>query len=260
MRNSESKDEILKEISELAGTTYYPTVRGGTVVKEFFEDMAHVFEVEDSGNKIDILKKCVNTVGHPWRPEYDSSHTASGGGGTITVKGLIAVRNALIDKLSLEHVYQEAEIKYLGYVPAPEIYNHVGDFAPGQIDPDLLGDGYERHNKTQNNLAHFLTENGCLVSSPHNDQPRFDILWTSHDLAFVGEVKSTNESNVESQLRTALGQVLRYKSQLASLGINAQAVIILDNPLNDGSWELVLAENGVGLITGPDLKQASLYV
>jgi len=257
-RHSENKDDVLREISELTGTPFFPTARGGTVTREFVDEIAHFFGVDNSGNKLEILSACLGAVGLPWRPQYDSSRSNSGGGGTITFYGLIALRNAAIDFISgnehLETSVPIAEISgaLVDYVPASEFYPHEGEFEPGQIDPDLLGDGFERHNKTQNSLAQYLGLKGVRVFSPKAGEPKYDLFWIGESGSYVCEVKSITEENEESQMRKAVGQVLRYQSQLIVLGKQCAPVIVTDRRLSDDSWEHVCQMNGISLGYGPD--------
>jgi hypothetical protein len=256
----ETKNEILEEISLLTGKPFRETVAGGTILKSFFDDMADVFKVSNSGPKPEVLRRCVESVGHKWLSDFDSTDSESKGGGTITTLGLMAVRDAVIDLLAMDLENVESGVVRMpskDYEFAPEAYAHEGEFKPGQIDPDLLGDGFERHNKTQNLLAKTLLELGLDVSGPTVEQPKFDILWSSSSKIYVGEVKSLTESNIESQLRTALGQVLRYRSQLSVLGIACEPVVIVDREVDDKSWWKVFDDSGVGFLVAPNF--AGLY-
>jgi len=260
MSNRESKDVVLREIADLTGTPYFPTARGGTVTREFVDEMARLFGVSNDGNKTEVLMSCLAVVGLPWRPQFDSTRSLSGGGGTITQYGLIAIRNAVIDLMSHVEPHEDVDLAVDssfayglgGYIQAPEIYNHEGDFAPGQIDPDALGDGFERHNRTQNMLANFLQAHGATVLSPQVHDPKFDLFWVGNQGAFVCEVKSITHENEESQLRKAVGQVLRYQAQLHALGRSCKAVVVTDTAFVDESWNLVFMNNEMFQGCGPD--------
>jgi hypothetical protein len=260
MRQTDSKDEILMEISSIAGTPFRPTVRGGTVTRAFVDDMASLFNVDAMGsNKTEVLAACLTSVGLPWRSQFDSTRSNSGGGGTITYYGLLAIRNAVIDLLSSETNYRDDEglivVKLesgiVSYVIAPEIYNHEGDFAPGKIDPDILGDGYVRHNKTQNRLAEYLSSRQCQVRSAKVHEPKFDLFWTGRSGSYVCEIKSLTTENQESQVRKAIGQVLRYQSQLRAMGISCSPVVVTDIEVTDPTWIAVFQENGMHLSSAP---------
>lgn len=257
-RESESKDEVLLEISQLSSTSYYPTARGGTVTRAFVDEMAKFFGVAATGDKTSVLAACLESVGLPWRSQFDSRGSRSGGGGTITWYGLIAIRNAVIDSLS--RATSEDDSGYLltsfgselsKYLKVSEFYNHEGKFEPGEIDADLLSDGFERHNKSQNLLADLLEKNGASVFMSHGGLPKFDLLWTSERGSFVCEVKSVTSENEETQLRKAIGQVLRYQCQLETAGIPCSAVVLTDVLVKDLSWHKVFADNNIHLISGP---------
>ena len=104
-------------------------------------------------------------------------------------------------------------------------------------------------NGTINRLANFLKDENLEVFSSSAGAIKFDILWKQDETYFVGEVKSITNENEESQLRTALGQVLRYKSQLGLAGMECTAVIITDKPVSDMSWFDACQENSVLLIS-----------
>ena len=156
-----TKNSILEEVAMLADTSVFKTVAGSTIPRPFFAEMAELFDVSNEGDASKVLKRCLDSAGISWSPLFDSSQSASGGGGTVTLQGLEAMRDAVLDLVSKESfwvdslgtVSDEFESGIVGYVIAAETYNHEGSFAPGEIDPDKLGDGFERHNRTQNLLA-----------------------------------------------------------------------------------------------------------
>ena len=47
------------------------------------------------GSSIEIARNITDAVGIPWESSFDSTSTPSGGGGTITVSGLLAIRDAV---------------------------------------------------------------------------------------------------------------------------------------------------------------------
>lgn len=254
-----TKNVILEEIAMLADIRIYTTVAGSTIPRAFFTEMAELFHVTNDGDAPKVLKRCLESVGIIWSPLFDASQSASGGGGTVTLQGLETMRDAVVDLVSRESfrndslgtVSEEIESGIVGYLIAPETYNHEGKFEPGEIDPDKLGDGFERHNKTQNLLAEYLVERNCIVSSPASNDPKFDLFWISQNGSYVCEVKSITSENEESQIRKAIGQVLRYQSQLRASGKECFPVVVTDREVSDQTWYSVFGENGLVLSSAP---------
>ena len=256
---SDNKDSVLEEIALLIGAPARKTMRGGTIPRAFLDDVAAVLDVNAGGNKNIVFQRCVNHLGLIWQPHWDSRDSPSGGGGTITTAGLEALRDALIDLLnhqdfssdSLGTFSSKLEDSIIDYAFASEEYNHDGEFAPSEIDPDKLRDGFERHNKTQNMLARHLTEYHYGVFSPGPNDPKFDLFWVGKKGAYVCEVKSITDENEESQLRKAIGQVLRYQSQLRASGKECNPVVVTDREVSDQTWYSVFRENGMILSSAP---------
>jgi len=263
---SDNKDSVLEEIALLIGAPVRKTMRGGTVPRAFLDDVASVLNVSAEGNKNVVFQRCVDTLGLKWQPHWDSRDSPSGGGGTITTVGLEALRDALIDFSNHEDFSSGSigvfaptlENTIAGYILAPEKYNHEGEFAPSEIDPDKIEDGFERHNKAQNMLAEFLDDKDCRVSSPSTTDPKFDLHWSGSNGSYVCEVKSITDENEESQLRKAIGQVLRYQSQLRASGKECFPVVVTDREVSDQSWYSVFSENGMTLSSAPKFNGIEL--
>jgi hypothetical protein len=124
-----------------------------------------------------------------------------------------------------------------------EPYRQATETAPDERipdaggDPDASGRGWVEHNRTQNELARIVAAHGWLPRSPAPGEPRFDLAWTREPTVWVAEVKSVTPGNEERQLRTAMGQVLRYRQRLTAAGHDVQAAIITSRPPADASWE-----------------------
>lgn len=120
--------------------------------------------------------------------------------------------------------------------------------APAAGDPDASGAGWVEHNKTQNQIARIVAARGWVPRSPRGEEPRFDLAWVREQTIWVAEVKSITGTNEERQLRTAIGQVLRYRQKLAASGHDVQPVIITSRPPYDSSWDELCQWEGIVLI------------
>jgi hypothetical protein len=77
-----------------------------------------------------------------------------------------------------------------------------------------------------------------------DNEPNFDIAWTSGKKVFVAEVKSVTDANEEKQLRLGLGQVLRYSHQLGKNG-RVYPVLVVERRPTDSSWAQLCSQLGV---------------
>lgn len=131
------------------------------------------------------------------------------------------------------------------YQEADERPLNIERNAPPSKDPDSLGRGLAAHNKTQNFIAQVVSKLGWLPRSPISGEPEFDVAWKAKDTLYVCEVKSLSSSNEERQLRLAIGQVIRYRQKLNSLGHEpVMAVLATEVQPTDTSWaDLCDSEN-----------------
>jgi hypothetical protein len=126
---------------------------------------------------------------------------------------------------------------------------------PFSVDPTIIERGLRGHADTQNALATALRTAGLEPRSPAPAEPNFDLAWFSEETVFVAEVKSITRRNEEEQLRLGLGQVLRYRQTLTSLGHpNVTAVLVPERSPQDGSWRDLCAELGVILLSGDEVN------
>ena len=84
------------------------------------------------------------------------------------------------------------------------------------------------------------------------DEPQFDLAWEAGDVTWVAEVKSVTPQNEERQLRTALGQVLRYRQLLEGEGRTVRAMIAAELKPSDPSWVDLCSREEVALVWAPD--------
>jgi hypothetical protein len=129
---------------------------------------------------------------------------------------------------------------------------------PFEVDPDERDRSTRAHNRTQNSLADILVRSGRDPRSPVG-QPDFDLAWDEDEnTTVVVEVKSVTAANAERQLRLGLGQVLRYRHQLASAGKVVRAVLALSDAPSDADWLDLCTGHDVGLIWLPDVPSDPL--
>jgi hypothetical protein len=111
--------------------------------------------------------------------------------------------------------------------------------------------GKKGHVDTQEALAAFLRAQGLVPRSPTTNEPDFDLAWMVGDTAFVAEVKSTTDDNMDHQLRLGLGQVLWYWHKLYGNHARVVAVLVPEKrPDDDKEWLELCEKLGV-LIAWP---------
>lgn len=123
-------------------------------------------------------------------------------------------------------------------------------------DPDSYGRGLMAHNKTQNKIASIVLCLGWAARSPKLDEPEYDIAWKINETLYVCEVKSLTDKNEEKQLRLAIGQVIRYRQKLNSVGHEpVRAVIATEKVPNDKSWFDLCEQENIILISPSDATE-----
>lgn len=132
---------------------------------------------------------------------------------------------------------------------------------PFPMDPDVIDRGNQGHASTQDALAAFLRENGIEPRSPIVGEPRVDLGWIHDARLWIAEVKSTTDSNEESQLRLGLGQVLRYRHELATkMRQEVVAVLAAEREPADESWLALCDSLGVILVSPSSFHRLGLLV
>ncbi len=99
-----TKQELVNQISVMAlNSKKYPLSNGSSIPKIFFQDLENRFSIPVSNGMESKAATFCDYFGVQWNSECDSSETPSGGGGTVTKRGLevllIAVTRALSKEL-----------------------------------------------------------------------------------------------------------------------------------------------------------------
>lgn len=137
---------------------------------------------------------------------------------------------------------------------APTVSESVDRRREVEVDVEVVERGLRGHVDTETALAAALQAHGITPLSPGPGDPNFDIAWRTENGLAVAEIKSITPSNEERQLRLGLGQVLRYRSQLASrTDLPVHALLVPEREPTDPSWTAVCAEVGVQLVPGPQI-------
>lgn len=92
----ETKRDIILEICDLVSIPEYTTTVGSSIPRRFFSELLDTFEIEDDGDSVTACKRLLELGGQVWKNSYASESTPSGGGGTVTLEGLKALRDSVI--------------------------------------------------------------------------------------------------------------------------------------------------------------------
>ncbi len=109
----ETKADIVREICNLVSIPEYTTTSGSSIPRRFFSDLLDTFGITDEGDSVTASKKLFELSNINWELTYASEYTPSGGGGTITLEGLKALRNVvvyLLDDIEASQYEQEQQL------------------------------------------------------------------------------------------------------------------------------------------------------
>ncbi len=84
----ETKQNVFDEICHILAISDLEMGTAGSIPRRFFSALCEEFGFPDSGNAIEVSRRIVVDAGLEWDSAADSSSSPSGGGGTITLKGL----------------------------------------------------------------------------------------------------------------------------------------------------------------------------
>ena len=91
----ETKDDLMAEICDLLAIESYKTTIGSSVPRRFFSDLLDYFDLPDDGDAVTACKTLISNANLNWEKEFSSEASPSGGGGTVTLSGLKALRNSI---------------------------------------------------------------------------------------------------------------------------------------------------------------------
>jgi hypothetical protein len=134
---------------------------------------------------------------------------------------------------------------------------YAGPIAMGEFPNDQATNGAAHeasraeHHRVCARVLSYLTSQGVDAGQGLCDVP-VDLAWRDRaGKLLIAEVKSCADGNDLHQLRLGLGQVLEYRTRLASIGVDVEAVLITNRVL-DTLWYDVCDDAGVILVDVDD--------
>lgn len=99
------KNEVVDEIASMLGMPPVGETKGSTGYKDALAEAVRRFGVPlpRGGSKPAMAEAIAQHAGLAWDPRYDSRHTPSGGGSTVTTEGWEVVRDAISILLQQSH-------------------------------------------------------------------------------------------------------------------------------------------------------------
>ncbi len=90
----ETKQDVLNDICDILEMRRMTVSLGSSLPSTVFAEAARQAGVA-SGSMPEVCERIVHRAGHRWSPAYDSRGSMSGGGSTVTLEGIQAMREAL---------------------------------------------------------------------------------------------------------------------------------------------------------------------
>jgi hypothetical protein len=115
-RSIPTKNEIIKEITDLLGLPPIETTVGSSIPSVFFSDVAATMGIPIVSGMPTMARKIIENAGLLWHPDFSSENAPSGGGGTVTALGLMQLKNAAL--VWSGHSPEEMPIEYQDWEPA----------------------------------------------------------------------------------------------------------------------------------------------
>lgn len=115
-RSLPTKNQIMREISDLLGNTHIDTTVGSSVPSVFFSDVAAAMGIPIASGMPSMARRIIENTGLTWMPEFSSESSPSGGGGTVTTLGLLQLKNAVL--IWLGHDSAGLPEEFQDWVPA----------------------------------------------------------------------------------------------------------------------------------------------
>jgi hypothetical protein len=93
-QQDEQKQDVIDEIHDLLGLPRRTVARGSSLPASMFESASRQLGLPYRSMP-DACERIVKRAGIAWHPHFDSRETTSGGGSTVTLEGVQAMRDAL---------------------------------------------------------------------------------------------------------------------------------------------------------------------
>lgn len=156
-RSLPTKNQIIKEITDLLGLPTVETTVGSSIPSVFFSDVASAMGIPIVSGMPIMARRIIENAGLLWHPDFSSETAPSGGGGTVTALGLLQVRNAVL--IWLGHSPDDLPTEYQDWEPAPDWQAKRGKL-PRELRETLTRPGASEFRE----LVLSAYENKCAIT------------------------------------------------------------------------------------------------
>lgn len=94
-QGGETKQDVLNDVTRMLGMPSRQVSVGSSLPSDVFAAAANRVGVASTGSMPEVLERVVAKAGHRYSPSFDSRGSISGGGSTVTLEGIRALRSAL---------------------------------------------------------------------------------------------------------------------------------------------------------------------
>lgn len=231
------KEDFVQEVCELLDIPTFHVTVGSSVPSQFFNEIIEYFDLPMGGSMPERAKRIVEKAGLDWSSDYDSTQAPSGGGGTVTAKGLDAVHRAVAKLLEEKSNFGKPYLQQ--YSDQQPVHGNI-NINLDTFDKDA---GTLEHFKAQDELADWLKRQGIKPKSPGKSDPKFDLGFEFKNSRYLVEVKSITLNNEVDQVRYAIGQIYDYCHQM-----NAKPAILVTAKISDKTIISLLSELRIELL------------
>jgi hypothetical protein len=156
-RSVPSKNQIIKEITELLALPPVETTVGSSIPTVFFSDVASAMGIPIVSGMPILARRIIENAGLLWHPDFSSENAPSGGGGTVTALGLLQLKNAAL--VWLGHSTEVLPLEYQDWEPSPD-WQARRETLPRELRETLERPGASEFRE----LVLSAYENRCAVS------------------------------------------------------------------------------------------------
>ena len=185
-RSIPTKNQIIKEITDLLGLPPIETTVGSSIPSVFFSDVAGVMGIPIVSGMPAMAQRIIENSGLIWDAnEFSSLNAPSGGGGTVRAEGLMQMKNAVL--IWLGHDSEVMSVIQNDWEPAPD-WREKRESLPREVKESISRPG----------AAEFRTavlseyENICAISG-YSATQAIDV---AHIVPYYGEESDNIENAI----------------------------------------------------------------
>jgi hypothetical protein len=180
-----TKQQVITETVELLGLPPISVGAGSSIPSVFFTSIAQEMGIPVRGSMPSLAREIIERSQLTWHPEFSSEDSPSGGGSTVTVLGLLQIKNAVLTWNSQPTIPIPDEYLTRDWIP-PKDWSTIRDALPRENVEVLVRPGASVFRSAVLNAY----ENRCAVSGFNVEK----VIEIAHIVPYFG-VKSDVPAN-----------------------------------------------------------------